>query len=179
MIFYTSLPLISTHCRITSYINNLHPHKHADLYGVIEKIIADTIPLWNMSLTPLALGQEKLRISYGECVYDPDPENFPEDEGPQQEVGEDEDDYYERREEWMEATRQVVRPEPGIFEPPEEPEDCVDLRHSYADRGLQIIVKLANIHLTPENPQYKGGTWHVEGQMVCSFPVTSLIGHRY
>ena len=28
---------------------------------------------------------------------------------------------------------------------------------------LQIIVKVANIHLTPEKPRYKGGSWHVEG----------------
>jgi len=26
-----------------------------------------------------------------------------------------------------------------------------------------VIVKLANIELTPENPTYKGGAWHVEG----------------
>lgn len=38
----------------------------------------------------------------------------------------------------------------------------VDLRRNHGK--LQIIVKLANIHLTPENPSYDGGTWHVEGQ---------------
>jgi hypothetical protein len=30
-------------------------------------------------------------------------------------------------------------------------------------RQLQVIVKLANIHLTPENPSYDGGSWHIEG----------------
>lgn len=30
---------------------------------------------------------------------------------------------------------------------------------------LQLIVKLANIVLTPENPDYPGGKWHVEGAM--------------
>lgn len=30
---------------------------------------------------------------------------------------------------------------------------------------IQVIVKLANIHLTPEQPDYPGGSWHVEGQM--------------
>lgn len=29
--------------------------------------------------------------------------------------------------------------------------------------NLQVIVKLANIHLTPEKPEYAGGSWHVEG----------------
>jgi hypothetical protein len=31
------------------------------------------------------------------------------------------------------------------------------------DHRLQVIVKLANIHLTPENPRYEGGSWHFEG----------------
>jgi hypothetical protein len=44
----------------------------------------------------------------------------------------------------------------------------VDLMKDYAKRGLQVIVKLANIHLTPEKPEYGGGTWHVEGQLVRS-----------
>jgi len=30
---------------------------------------------------------------------------------------------------------------------------------------LQVIVKLANIHLTPEKPTYDGGSWHIEGQL--------------
>ena len=29
--------------------------------------------------------------------------------------------------------------------------------------NLKVIVKLANIELTPENPSYAGGSWHVEG----------------
>ncbi|KAF5660946.1 hypothetical protein FCIRC_11999 [Fusarium circinatum] len=28
---------------------------------------------------------------------------------------------------------------------------------------IQVIVKLANIHLTPEKPAYDGGSWHTEG----------------
>jgi hypothetical protein len=27
-------------------------------------------------------------------------------------------------------------------------------------------VKLANIELTPDKPEYDGGSWHVEGQLV-------------
>jgi len=36
-------------------------------------------------------------------------------------------------------------------------------RVSLAGRRLQVIVKLANIELTPDKPQYEGGSWHVEG----------------
>ena len=41
----------------------------------------------------------------------------------------------------------------------------VDLRRDYGQSGLQVIVKLANIHLTPEKPRYEGGSWHIEGQL--------------
>ena len=34
---------------------------------------------------------------------------------------------------------------------------------SETSRRLQVIVKLANIHLTPDKPSYDGGSWHVEG----------------
>ncbi|THH03537.1 hypothetical protein EW146_g10418 [Bondarzewia mesenterica] len=32
-------------------------------------------------------------------------------------------------------------------------------------KTLQCIIKLVNIHLTPENPKYNGGSWHVEGML--------------
>ena len=40
---------------------------------------------------------------------------------------------------------------------------------------IQCIIKLANIVLTPEKPEYPGGKWHVEGQWV-STPV--FFGHN-
>lgn len=33
-------------------------------------------------------------------------------------------------------------------------------------KTVKVIVKLANIVLTPENPVYLGGSWHVEGMLV-------------
>lgn len=113
-------------------------------------------------------GQKLTRIQYDECLYDPDPND--ESLGPQLEPGEDvrSESYWVRREQWSEATRKVVLPEPGIFQPPAQPKNPVDLIKDYGDRGLQVIVKLANIHLMPENPNYEGGTWHVEGQLVRS-----------
>jgi hypothetical protein len=89
----------------------------------------------------------------------------------------------ERREEWIRSVAHVVQPEPGDFHPPTvrdhmvdeyfqhgtsdlKPKKTVDLKRDYAHRGLQVIVKLANIELTPEKPDYEGGTWHVEGQLV-------------
>ncbi|KAL3446684.1 hypothetical protein BJX65DRAFT_308852 [Aspergillus insuetus] len=128
-------------CRITSYINNLHPKKNHSLYRVIEKIVAQTIPLWNITLSNL--DNNKHRIA-GEVVYEP--------ESPGSASWSD----------W-EANREMVQPEPGEFDPDKvTPENDVDLREDYP-QGLQVIVKLANIELTPEKPVYHGGTWHVEG----------------
>ena len=46
-----------------------------------------------------------------------------------------------------------------------------NLRHQYSqirledefkDQGLQVIVKMAGVELTPEKPEYAGGSWHLE-----------------
>eukprot|EP01080_Neovahlkampfia_damariscottae_P007026 gene7026-11191_t len=43
------------------------------------------------------------------------------------------------------------------FEPKKIP------KYNLHGRDLQVIVKMANIELTPENPIYPGGSWHMEG----------------
>jgi hypothetical protein len=160
--------------RITSYINNLHPQKHQDLYAVIEKVISHAIPLWNMTLTPLKEPKFRWnRILYSSPQYDPDPDDLPDDQKLQQEEGESEDEFWERTYEWEEEFRRehLVLPEPGIFKLPDltmtsNPDEALDLKRDYGHRSLQIIVKLATISLTPAKPSYEGGSWHVEGQMV-------------
>lgn len=92
------------------------------------------------------------------------------------ERGSDEDDehYIDRLQTWKDS-RKIIHPQPDKFKPPGERfnekykyvkyEDLplVDLRKDFG--RLQIIVKLASIHLTPEKPSYDGGSWHVEGQL--------------
>ncbi|KAJ4396953.1 hypothetical protein N0V93_001176 [Gnomoniopsis smithogilvyi] len=39
------------------------------------------------------------------------------------------------------------------------------LREKFKDSGLQVIVKMASIELTPEKPQFPAGGWHIEGLM--------------
>ena len=63
----------------------------------------------------------------------------------------------------------IEQPEPDVFKPPTESDPVLNLKEQYPEGGLQIIVKLANIQLTPENPSYEGGSWHIEGQLV-NFP---------
>lgn len=109
---------ITDRARIASYINNLHPQKHRNLYSVIEKVIDCAISLWNMTLSNgLA---NIVRVEYSGCEYDPHPDDIPDDQRPQQMPGEDDDDFEERTEEWTHDLRArcVVRPEPGTFQSP-------------------------------------------------------------
>lgn len=158
----TCMPILIK-CRITSYINNLHPKRRHDLYAIIEDVITKSIPQWGMTLGPLREHSYESRIKMEELEFDPDPDNMPEDEKPQQEEDENDDDFWERQYQWERDTRRAVQPEPGEFEPQKQPQ--IDFKKEYGHRGLQIIVKLANIELTPEKPTYEGGTWHVEGQL--------------
>ncbi|KAL5335221.1 hypothetical protein BJX70DRAFT_390846 [Aspergillus crustosus] len=103
-------------CHIASYINNLHPAKHRELYAVIEEVLTKSIPLWNIRLNrPLGL-----------------PRRLP-------------------------PIRRVFRSRPPV-----------DLREKFRDQGLQVIVKLANIELTPERPEYAGGAWAYRGSCASS-----------
>lgn len=63
----------------------------------------------------------------------------------------DDDDEEDEDAETIRIRKQVKIPE---FEAPPAPETVVNLN----GRDLQVIVKLANIHLTPEQPAYPGKT---------------------
>ncbi|KFZ18677.1 hypothetical protein V502_04004 [Pseudogymnoascus sp. VKM F-4520 (FW-2644)] len=140
-------------CCIVSYINNLHPQENRTLYEVIEKFLAQIIPLWDTTLTNVQVDYN--RIEYTEVHFDHSEPDF--------EIGDDMIEYLEREEQWRNS---VIRPEPGEFQPPKVRSHLkIDLRQKFAEKGLQVIVKLANIELTPEKPQYEGGSWHVEGQL--------------
>ncbi|EGE79440.1 hypothetical protein RJ035_004541 [Blastomyces gilchristii] len=151
-------------CKITSYINNLHPREHRELYGVIEQVISLAVPLWNRTLG-YAKSKTYTRITYHFCEKEVDHDFVAAIPRPELESDEDEDDYYDRVDEWEEQSQKFRLPEPDAkFLPPNE-DILVDLQRDYGSTGLQVIVKLANIHLTPEKPRYNGGTWHVEGQL--------------
>eukprot|EP00029_Vermamoeba_vermiformis_P014744 TRINITY_DN9858_c0_g1_i1.p1 TRINITY_DN9858_c0_g1~~TRINITY_DN9858_c0_g1_i1.p1 ORF type:complete len:592 (-),score=160.43 TRINITY_DN9858_c0_g1_i1:66-1841(-) len=130
--------------KIDSYINNLHPHVHSDLYKTLEQIFERFVPLYNKALTE-ALHPRENRI-VGDISY-------PQDEKTEEDF-DDDDEYHE----WY-RNRQPIQPQIPTFEGVPEPKTVVDLK----GRTVQVITKLANIHLTPEKPEYDGGVWHVEG----------------
>lgn len=147
--------------KITSYINNLQPSQHKRLYGVLEQVITRVIPMWDKTLASIELEKEQPRID-----LDGIPWIEPEGERPRGE-NEDEDEAWDLDEEWQRENRKLDPPEPGAYSERESAleEYSCDLRRDFAKHGLQIIVKLANIHLTPEKPSYDGGSWHIEGQL--------------
>lgn len=180
--------------RITSYINNLHPVTHARLYSVLEKIIWRVVPLWNETLSwDDSFG--RLRINVQDCEYiypekqdkatDADMSNsstkartspMKEHDEDKKEEEWDEDVDGENSDESMNSedsederhrTRILVQPEPPPYTPiAAKPYSALtNLSQDFQASGIQIIVKLANIHLTPEKPAYDGGAWHVEGQL--------------
>ncbi|KAH6891805.1 hypothetical protein BKA70DRAFT_1326180 [Coprinopsis sp. MPI-PUGE-AT-0042] len=153
--------------RILSYINNLHPEVHPELYSIIEDIITAAIPLWEQTLAGLVdedyRNNRMSRTYYFDPEYDPDPEDFDDECGPQisdldlqDEPREYWDDYlHEAREAWIEETRRLVLPEAWEF----NPDDCV---------------APSPFSLKQHKPEYEGGTWHVEGKLNEHIVATAL-----
>ncbi|MFD6274242.1 DUF4246 domain-containing protein [Streptomyces sp. NPDC060209] len=146
-----------------SYVNNVHPETHHELASVLPDLFARLRPLLENVLTDLR-HPRPLRIKadpYG--WYDSEPEH------PDKSSYSDDGAYAEALRAWEEAqddwweNRRPVIPDAPSFTPPQLPDESarVDLR----GRRLQVIVKLATIHLTPDKPVYAGGSWHVEGML--------------
>ncbi|KAF4470972.1 hypothetical protein FALBO_2113 [Fusarium albosuccineum] len=72
-----------------------------------------------------------------------------------------------------EKIREAVLPEPKAFETIDyAPKQSI--RERFRERGLQVIVKMASIELTPEKPEFPAGGWHLEGQMNEKICATAL-----
>ena len=62
-------------------------------------------------------------------------------------------------------SKYIKVPEPGPREPRTrvaKDQDAAGFQRAFSGKNLQVIVKLANIHLTPEKPTYDGDSWHIE-----------------
>ena len=117
-----------------SYINNLHPHEYSNLYQSISEILSCFIPMWEKTLAELVSPRPRRHSVDMYDLYESDYDG----------------DYSDRPLKY-EGTLEKFIPPPS---PP-----LISLKN----RKLQVIVKISEILLTPEKPDYGGGTWHVEG----------------
>ena len=140
-----------------SYVNNVHPVAHRDLASVLPVLFGRMRPLFENVLTDLR-HPRTVRIKADVNSWWVDEPVRPADLNDVGAVYA----YDAAMNNWI-YNRVPVPPDAPPFTPPELPGDSarVDLR----GRRLQVIVKLANIHLTPDKPEYPGGSWHVEGMM--------------
>lgn len=128
-----------------SYINNLHPIQRRALSSTIESILSHFVLLFERVLSDTLSPEPPLAITvdpfgwYGDVP--------------------DSCDDIEAVEGDMDETWPHV-PDPAPFTPPSD-EGRIEL--NLRGRTVQVIVKLATIVLTPDNPKYPGGSWHVEG----------------
>ena len=135
--------------RCLSYINNLHPVQHAAMYPLIEQVVGRFIPLFEHVLTSLRY-DHPLKVPVGRW-YDPaELERYWTDSAEPARLDGQLDDVKQQP---------IHQPDVPPFSPPTAPPSLVSLR----GRRLQLIVRLADIVLTPEQPQYEGGCWRVDG----------------
>ncbi|KAI8592798.1 hypothetical protein BDZ88DRAFT_504162 [Geranomyces variabilis] len=149
-----------------SYINGLHPISQKDGYQALTVILERFIPLFERVLTDAANSSGETRLGRAFCYY---VNRFERSQWTPDDT--DDDGMSDRDDDGM-GEWDVERL--GPFEPakmhPAIPDIDTPLRErafriSLKNSKLQVIVKLASIHLTPDNPRYEGGSWHTEGTL--------------
>ncbi|KAK6512804.1 hypothetical protein TWF506_008970 [Arthrobotrys conoides] len=174
-----------TSTKIASYINNLYgPGQQELFYPILEKIFSKFVPMFNHLLADLnennhhryRSGQPQEVTYYsgqhtqkkvltedyykawekliGEYENDQELTVDFKDLAPLEDDGSDDDgsddDEYEI---WDLGGASIQK----VWSPPTITDEL-----KLDGKTAKVIVKLANIVLTPENPQYDGGSWHVE-----------------
>ncbi|CAK7268113.1 hypothetical protein SEPCBS57363_002931 [Sporothrix epigloea] len=188
----------NTTAKIVSYINNLHPHHNRALYGVLEKLVAVAVPMWEEVLTDwgdcrrikiTSTDDEKDFYLPKHCRYRrPRPHGggyFGDGKGDDT-ITDEMAKRYKRTweqhyEDWVEKHRRLRFPGPGAFKPFADrlaATKRVDLQtdghNPKFPKGLQIIFKLTNIYLTPEKSTYKDADWQVDGSLSEGICATAL-----
>jgi len=144
------------------YINNVHPTKHKELYSVIPEILQRALPMFERVLSDVIRPLLPMRIATSgsrgwgdeetaDCIWDggiPYPNSSSEEE------------YEDDPDEWL-GKRGFNTPD--AREKYDGDLEIMNDQISLKGQTLQVIIKLANIVLTPEKPHYPGGKWHVEG----------------
>ncbi|KAJ3360692.1 hypothetical protein GGF32_008087 [Allomyces javanicus] len=139
---------------IGSYINNLRPDVHGALYPLLARVFEAALPLLENAVSRIQ-APVPLRIK-------PDPYRWY-GNGPHWSDREAYNTWYQSR-------------LPAIPDPPKhfDKHSALVPPFSLRDRSLKVITKLANIHLTVDNPKYPGGSWHIEGMLNESIIATAI-----
>ncbi|KAH9894735.1 hypothetical protein C8Q73DRAFT_745225 [Cubamyces lactineus] len=132
------------------YINNIHPIQHRPLHDAITSILSHFVPLFNKVLSDSLSPDPPLALELDPCRWY---SHLTEPEW----TGPESDKIWEK---WEREEKWPLIPDPAPFSPPSN-DGRIDFKLN--GRTMQVIVKLASIVLTPENPKYSGGSWHVEG----------------
>jgi hypothetical protein len=155
--------------KIDSYINNLHPIKHRELYKSIGKIFEKFVPLFEKMLTDLVNPRpprtslirdedliKRVWTSDEEDTYDVfDEESREQEESENEEWISDDDE--ESGEDDDDSSEELI----PRFISPSEPIEIITL----SGYRLQVIVQLINYELFPSHPVYKWDNTRVEGLM--------------
>ncbi|KAJ2883486.1 hypothetical protein H4R27_002729 [Coemansia aciculifera] len=131
---------------IESYVNNLHPVKHATLYLIIASVFSKFLPLLELVVTDLVHPRQPRVIPDSSKYYESN-ESLP-----------DKEDYSEGIRRWKRRAT-FVHPQPEPFIAPARPV----IPYKLCGRRLQAIVKMSNIELTSKSSIYGGEDWSVAG----------------
>jgi hypothetical protein len=176
-------------CKFESYINDLSPKRYSGLCSTISKVFGTMLPLFERAVGSLD-SEPKRRVDASYANYDLQDISLDDDHDKQLEEyrqerkkaretnpdpalegltekqlrDRDRDSFFDNR--IYRDRRQVIYPEfpdnldgTTIMQNFITPTCLRPLKNS----KLKVIVKMANIYLTPEKPTYNGGSWHIEG----------------
>ncbi|KAG0068868.1 hypothetical protein BGZ89_003959 [Linnemannia elongata] len=188
-----------------SYINNLHPVEHEEMYPVLEEILEKFLPMFEEVLAEIEKIPPKIlkpnRNYYGpvpefgeEFEEEFEEEDEEEDEDEDEGEGGDDDGQGDKAPKASKTPKEPKKPkEVKVYEWYSEKEyyknrlplpivisefeprpDLTPYNLKVPSKPLQVIVKLANIEITPLRPTYPGGSWHVEGMANESIVATGI-----
>ncbi|KAH8918135.1 hypothetical protein BT69DRAFT_1338462 [Atractiella rhizophila] len=145
-------------CRIASYINNLHPKQHADMYACIALTFPLFIPLFERVLSDLKEGMKRrIKVMSYTTIW-----NTEDGTKPTFDSNMEYEQFWQIEQKAIEESEVIPSDVPAEY-PPHGVHRFKQPFVSLKGKTLKVIVKIASIHLTPENPTYEGGKWHVEG----------------
>jgi len=144
------------------YINNIHPTHNKELYSVIPEILQRAVPMFERVLSDLLRPLLPMRIvtsggrgwggeETADCIWE---------NGIPTVGSSSEEEYLADEDAWEKKHKRIF---PDARAKYDGDLKVMNDRLSLKGRTLQVIVKLANIVLTPEKSEYPGGKWHVEG----------------